>query len=164
MMIEEWKAVPDFEGLYEVSSCGRVRGLKRGKILIPTPDQRGRVCVFLCRNCKKYTFRISVLVARAFIGPKPEKMGVCHNDGNHSNNHVSNLRYGTQKDNMDDRERHGNTSRGVGHPTAKLNPDKVRKIRELRGVKNTRELAEMFGVRKQSIDAIYNGISWRHVT
>lgn len=33
--MEQWKCVPGYEGLYEVSNYGRVRGLKTGKILKP---------------------------------------------------------------------------------------------------------------------------------
>jgi hypothetical protein len=53
--------------------------------------------------------RIHTLVAESFIGPKPEDATmVCHGDGNHDNNHPSNLRWGTQLDNMADVKRHGN--------------------------------------------------------
>lgn len=52
-------------------------------------------------------------------GPKPaEKHEACHIDGNKKNNHPSNLRWGTQKENADDRERHGRTSRGEKHSSA----------------------------------------------
>lgn len=43
----------------------------------------------------------------AFVGPCPDGMEVCHNDGNPENNRVENLRYGTRSDNMRDKRKHG---------------------------------------------------------
>jgi hypothetical protein len=57
-------------------------------------------------------FLVHRLVAFAFIGePEPEQE-VCHRDGNPLHNNLSNLRWGTRSDNMQDRVRHGN------HPNA----------------------------------------------
>ena len=47
------------------------------------------------------------LVAESFIGPRPEGMEVCHNDGDPTNNHLDNLRYGTSSGNELDKVRHG---------------------------------------------------------
>src|SRR5699024_9822191 len=47
------------------------------------------------------------LVAESFIGARPEGMEVCHSDGNKTNNHVANLRFGTSSDNELDKVRHG---------------------------------------------------------
>jgi len=53
------------------------------------------------------SYNIHALVAKHFIGPRPEGMVCCHNDGDCLNNHVSNLRYDTQKNNNLDRIKHG---------------------------------------------------------
>lgn len=50
---------------------------------------------------------VHVLVAAAFLGPRPDGMQVRHADGDRFNNHLSNLCYGTSKDNTDDAIRHG---------------------------------------------------------
>lgn len=48
------------------------------------------------------------IVALTFIGVPPfAKSEVCHNDGNRRNNHYSNLRWGTRKENVADSIRHG---------------------------------------------------------
>lgn len=65
--------------------------------------------------------RIAVhrLVAEKYIGPKPSPdHEVRHIDGNPMNNNADNLCWGTRKDNADDRERHGRTSRGSAHSDA----------------------------------------------
>nr|WP_232111245.1 HNH endonuclease signature motif containing protein [Nocardia wallacei] len=47
------------------------------------------------------------LVAEAFIGPRPEGLQVCHNDGDPTNNMLANLRYDTPSENQTDIVRHG---------------------------------------------------------
>src|SRR5699024_6464865 len=47
------------------------------------------------------------LVLEAFVGPCPDGMEACHWDDDKTNNHVSNLRWATQSDNMHDRVRNG---------------------------------------------------------
>ena len=51
------------------------------------------------------------LVALAWIGPQPEGMEVCHDDGDPTNNHVSNLRWDTHQANASDMVRHGRAGR-----------------------------------------------------
>ena len=118
--IERWKPVNGHEGIYEVSSHGRVRSVDRtvthsdghvrrykGKVLSAplNPDGHPVVCLYIQRKSKVHT--VHSLVAETFIGTRPEGMEVCHGDGNHTNNHVGNLRYGTRSENMLDRVRHG---------------------------------------------------------
>jgi hypothetical protein len=47
--------------------------------------------------------KIHFLVADAFIGPRPDGLIICHNDGVAMNPHVENLRYDTRGSNMRDR-------------------------------------------------------------
>jgi len=74
------------------------------------------------------------LVAELFIGPRPkDKDRVLHWDGDPANNHVSNLRWGTQKENMQDMIRHGRSRKGLKNHNAKLNPKRSRIIQDLVG-------------------------------
>jgi len=88
-MEEEWRPVKDWEGLYEVSSEGRIRNMD-GKILKPITDQNGFCRVKLYR---KY-HPVHQLVAEAFIGERPGK-GFCarHKDGKRQNNRADNLEW-----------------------------------------------------------------------
>lgn len=113
-MTEIWKEIPDCPG-YEVSDLGRVRFTKMQKF---TVAEKGYMIV----SVKGVLKRVHRLVLLAFIGPCPEGMEVCHNDGNPGNNKLDNLRYGTHQENMKDRLLH-NTS---GNITA----EQAREIRE----------------------------------
>ena len=79
---ELWKDVKNYEGLYQVSTLGRVRSfdkyvnakirnvdkvLRRGRILKPAYDKKGYLRVFLCKNGKRTCFLVHRLVAEAFI-------------------------------------------------------------------------------------------------
>lgn len=106
-LFEEWRPVVGYEGLYEVSSYGRVRSLpnrgtpgkyNNGKIKIP--QKRGRyLYVRLCKDGKGTAFSIHRLVAVAFI-PNPLNLPcVDHIDTDCHNNCVSNLRWVTHSEN-----------------------------------------------------------------
>ena len=114
--MEEWKSIPGYEGLYEVSSYGRVRSLDRydrrncfrkGRILKQNNDGRGYMSIELCLNSKIKRYLVHRLVAQAFI-PNPDNLPeVNHKDENPENNSVTNIEwcnrsyninYGTRKD------------------------------------------------------------------
>ena len=42
-MIEEWKDIPNYEGLYEISDLGNVKSIYSNKILKPSADKYGYV-------------------------------------------------------------------------------------------------------------------------
>lgn len=90
---EKWVDVVGYEGWYEVSSQGRVRNHKTGKILSPCIQ---RYCtVMLCRNGHNKRITVHRLVATAFI-PNPNKLPcVNHKDENPTNNHIENLEWCT---------------------------------------------------------------------
>lgn len=117
---EEWRAIPEWEGFYEVSSFGRVRSLPRvvyrsngyvlnlkGKILKTNPDTRGHHQFRLNRPGVRKIARVHRIVLEAFVGPCPEGMGALHWDDDKDNNHLSNLRWGTPTENQYDRVRNG---------------------------------------------------------
>ena len=97
-MKEEWKSVIGYEGLYEVSSCGQIKSLRKGALLTPHKIN-GYYVVRLCKNGKMKNHKVHRLVAIAFI-PNPEnKAFVDHIDTNRSNNRVENLRWVTASEN-----------------------------------------------------------------
>jgi hypothetical protein len=106
--------VCSFEG-YDISNFGRVRTYKKkyGKghrelnkepyVINGRPDQRGYTQYLLSDvNKKRRNFRAHTLVMQTFVGLPKEYQVVCHNDDIKTNNHISNLRYDTQKANMHD--------------------------------------------------------------
>lgn len=107
----EWRPVLDYEGLYEVSSDGRVRSLPRprtrGRILVPRVNGNGYLQLKLCASGVPLTRKVHQLVCEAFRGPRQEGQVVRHLDGNRLNNCASNLAWGTPSENMQDSVRHG---------------------------------------------------------
>ncbi len=102
MPAERWLPVCGFEGTYEVSTYGQVRAVRKRKgrvgLMHGTIDDVGYRSVHL--RCPGYSARRRVhkLVAEAFIGPCPPRQEVRHLDGDKLNNTVSNLAYGTRRE------------------------------------------------------------------
>lgn len=95
------KDVKGYEGLYAVTSCGRVWSYKRNKFLNPCVDGKGYLHVTMCKNGEKRTLKIHRLVAQAYI-PNPENLEtIDHIDNNKQNNCINNLRWMTVMDNID---------------------------------------------------------------
>lgn len=126
-MQEIWKAIPGYEGMYEVSSLGRVKSLSRikintkgsymtkEKILKISSDGKGYLQVCLS-NYNKKTFRIHQLVAMAFLNHKRDgthKLIVDHINNNQLDNRVENLQIITQRENMS-KDRKNKTSKYTG--------------------------------------------------
>jgi hypothetical protein len=116
MTTEEWRAVPGWEGMYEVSSHGRVRSLDRittkgqrvkGKTLSSKVGPNGYPLIGLYRASQRTAKTVHQLVMEAFEGPRPEGLEVCHRNGDGSDNRKANLYYGTSSDNRRDRVAHG---------------------------------------------------------
>lgn len=113
-MIEEWRQIPGYEGLYEVSSYGRVRNSKTYRILKHWTTF-GYLMVGLSGRKKFYVHR---LVAETFI-PNIEKLPqVNHKDEDKTNNRVDNLEWCTAKYNINygsrtERQKNTNISSGL---------------------------------------------------
>ena len=97
---ETWKPIVGYEGLYEVSSKGKVRGLKTGRILKPFYTKGyARVNLTSAYNdrTKKLVHR---LVAQAFIPNLKNLSDVNHKDEIKTNNNLDNLEWISHKDNL----------------------------------------------------------------
>lgn len=183
---ERWLPVVGFEGLYEVSSFGRVRGLDRmvgsrhkgtfktwkGRILARSPHKSdGYLRVRLSRNGQNYRGSVHRLVLEAFVGSCPDGMQACHYpDRDPKNNNLENLRWDTQLANHEDSRKHGTAIRGERQGSAKMTEAVVVKIREVchpvrgyRGELSAKNLAVAYGVSVDTILRIVHRKSWRHV-
>lgn len=105
-MEEIWKDIIGFEGLYQVSSFGRIKSLTRKtidgkqlkeKILKPGIDSKGYYHIILRKDSKSFDKRVHVLVALSFL-PNPNNYSdVMHLDESRTNNNVDNLKWGSRK-------------------------------------------------------------------
>ena len=144
-MEEIWKPIPKlvtkygrefYPDRYEVSNLGRIRtkkqrygrprkdlNNKRGELkeyryIQGRPDKHGYIQVDLFdHNSNRSKYRLHVIVMQTFHGLPPLGHIVCHWDDNPKNNQLTNLRYGTQKDNIADRMRNRKKEDGLLSPS-----------------------------------------------
>lgn len=110
--------------------------------------------------------KVARLVALTFIGPRPPKMDICHNDGNKLNNALENLRWDTRAGNMQDAIKHG-TFHFAGAPgelnaRAKLKESDVRQIRDHPDVPDVL-YSRQYGVTVACIRLIRKRKTWTHI-
>lgn len=132
-MKESWSSVEGFEGIYEVSTFGKVRSLDRlvfeksgkrkfilGRILVPKVQKNGYLLVKLSKNGGINLRYVHELVLTTFVGPRPKKCQARHfPDNDKSNCRASNLKWRTPKQNQADRKLVGNDHKSVA-PRGKL--------------------------------------------
>ena len=91
-----WKDVPGFEGLYQASPNGDIRGPK--SLLKPRIDKHGRAVVCLFLNKRRKYVQVGRVIAETFIENIENKPRIIHVDGNKLNNSKENLRWATIKE------------------------------------------------------------------
>ena len=92
--------IEDYVGLYSVTKNGDVFSWRSNKFLKPIQQSNGYLTVNLHKDKKFKTKTIHRLVANAFIENTFNKPCVNHKDLDKTNNHVSNLRWATRSENM----------------------------------------------------------------
>lgn len=109
--MEIWKDVKGYEGRYQVSDLGRVKGIPRmawsgrvfyklkEKILKPGKNSEGYLVVVLCDGKTTKTNKVHRLVAKAFIDNPNNNPVVNHKDSNKTNNCLENLEWCTHSEN-----------------------------------------------------------------
>jgi hypothetical protein len=171
--MEIWK--PIFNGLYEVSSEGRVRrmaaskGATVGQVLKPKRLRHGYLCVLLCAH-SQYTQRtIHSLVAEAFIGQRPPNHDVNHKDGDRGNNRLENLEYLTRKENCLHASRRGSYKfnaalrKGECNGRARITQHIAGEMRRLRskGIA-VQAIAERYEVGKHIVEGVIYRRTWNY--
>ena len=133
-MIEIFKDVPNYEGIYQVSNFGNVksvsRTIKNNKgfylskeiILKSAKSKNNYYSVVLRKENVSKTYRVHVLVAMAFLDFKPNKqvLTIDHKNGVRTDNRLENLQIVTQRENT--QNYHKNKNGGLGcvfHPQTK---------------------------------------------
>ncbi len=160
LISETWRPVVGWENLYEVSSWGRVRNSRTGRVLIPSLSARGYLTVSPCRNNKKTTYTIHRLVMEAFVGPKPAGFQVLHGTGGPKNNQLSNLRYGTPSENETDKLRDGTSLRGRSWKQQLTAETVVWARSEHAKGRRIKELAKELGIHYQTVRKAIRGSTW----
>jgi len=172
---EVWIPIPGYEELYEVSNFGRVKSLPK-EIIDPngrvrkyksrimkqqTVNKYGHLKVGLYKDKKCKEYLVHRLVLLAFVGYPPKGMEGLHKDGVPSNNNLTNLRWGTSKENSEDSITHGTIARGSLLPQSKLTEDDV--IAILNDNRTSTLVAKDYNVSPRTIRSIRERKNWKHI-
>lgn len=172
-LVEKWKPIKGYEGVYEISNYGNVRSYytshktveKTAKLKTLSLDKDGylRVTLYDVKNGKSPVNKgAHRLVLETFISECPEGMEGSHLDGNRTNNRLENLLWETHFDNEHRKELHGTYHvRG----TKVLDELQVSEIIELyaAGGISHRKLAEKYNVCEDTIRKVINGNLWKNL-
>jgi len=158
-MIGKVKRIGNYKNHF-ISNTGRVyhRRNKTCKLKVRKPwsSNRGYYVVTIMENKIKKKHTISRLVAEAFI-PNPNNYPiVLHIDNNRLNNWVNNLKWGTQKQNVDQTILDGRVSKSFKLPQTKLSIENCKEIIKAKG-KPSIVLAKRFGVSRRLISFVMMG-------
>lgn len=108
--MEEWRNIPGYESLYQISSLGEVRTLAkcwqtgftqkcRPEALMKQQEWLNYKVVWLRKEGIKRKFKVHRLVAMAFLPNPKNKEFVNHKDRNRRNNTLPNLEWCTPQEN-----------------------------------------------------------------
>ena len=175
--MEEWRKIPGFPLMYEVSSIGRIRRLEstywrmlHGKLtkhLLPakfislrTKNRKGYIDV----RINNRLWRLHRLVAMAFV-PNPQNLPqVNHKNAIKTDNNFKNLEWCTNQENRNHMVRLKLHIFGSKCPRAILKESDIPKIRNFikEGISQS-QIAKKFGVSPSCIQAIADGNNWKHI-
>lgn len=165
----EMRAIPGEDG-YLAGSDGHIYSIRAwrgpaGRQLAEGRDYDGYQTVQLAAGPagarRTSTRAVHRLVGAAFLPPRPPGQELRHFNGDKADNTPGNLRWGTQRDNAADRDRHGRTARGTRNGNRKLDEATVRGIKGRLACGDTQmAIAAAVGVRQGTISAIKRGKLW----
>lgn len=110
------KDIKGFEGLYAITSCGKVWSYRSQKFMSPYNSGSGYLMVDLCVDGIRKKCKVHRLVAEAYI-PNPEgKPQVNHIDECKTHNWVGNLEWATAKENINHGTRNERAGKNIRKP------------------------------------------------
>jgi NUMOD4 motif len=162
---ENWRDVPEYEGLYQVSDLGRIWSFRRkgskGHFLKAWLGNTGYPTVTLSRNDMNEHWPVHRLVGEAFIGPLPPGWHTRHGAAGPLDPSLANICYGTPTQNEEDKVRDGTTNRRERNGMAKLTEAEVLELRDRYGAgESARTLGEEFGLSGTYVSQLADGTRW----
>ncbi len=113
MRMEIWKVIAGFER-YSVSSKGRIKNNKTGRLITPWVNSNSYKYVDLYNANGKRKFRVNRLVANHFVAKVPGANEVHHIDENRLNNSADNLQWVTRFENVNSGNHNDKVSSTLG--------------------------------------------------
>lgn len=160
--MEIWKQIVGYEGLYDISSKGRVYSHITSRFLRVSKAKGHYSSVALYKNKIGKSKEVHRLVAQSFIPLDDFSLQVNHKDGNKYNNNVLNLEWVTAKGNSEHAIRTGLFNpKGENH--SKLKEKDVLDILTRYGFERTMDIAKEYGVEGSTVTAIVTGRNWKHL-
>ena len=158
-MEEIWKPVGGYEEFYCVSNSGKIKSLRRNKILIGNLTTKGYPFVILSVKGTPKTLTVHRVVASHFLENTEQKQCVNHKDCDRTNNKVENLEWVTYGENNLHSIRMGRKKyKGEFNPKAKLTIENVKYIRMSK--ETSTNLAKFFNVSISNICDIKKNKIW----
>lgn len=110
------KDIKGYEGLYAVTSCGKVWSYKSQRFLKGTVNHYGYVVVDLYKGKLRKQVAIHRLVAETYIPCEIPNLQVNHKDENKQHNYLNNLEWVTCKANINYGSRNAKVSKKLSKP------------------------------------------------
>ena len=175
--MEKWLPVVGFEAFYEVSDLGQVRRIYQTKsgrdlhkplpfLLTPSKNINGYMFIYFFDGKDR---TVHSLVCAAFLGPRPPRADVSHENGDKTCNRLENLKYRSRSDHLKYSHKLGERvspqKPGENNSNARLTDAQVAEIKWMlaNGINSQAEIASKFGISQQNISRIHRGLIWNHV-
>jgi hypothetical protein len=156
--VDKLKQIPGVDSNYLVDPFGNVWSKRVNRFLKPFIQNKGYLCVDLSEGTKLNRYLVHRLVASAYCIKPIGCTIVNHLDNNPLNNHYTNLRWTTQKGNLQHAAKQGR----LGHTQRILTETEVSEIWE-QFLQPREQTAQKYGVCSGTIRAIYEGKTWKHL-
>jgi hypothetical protein len=168
-MLEVWKDVIGYEGIYQVSNFGNVKSLgnefsRKERLLKLSFQSKGYLTVVLQKYAKRKMVLVHRLVAEHFISNIDNKPQINHINGIKTDNRLENIEWVSHRENLDHAIENNLVLKGDKNPTSKLKENEVITIHDFlsKGV-CIEILSKRYSVSFDTISGIRSGRYWKYL-